>query len=106
MVSSQDRPQNFPIYSIHPDIDSFIPYNVDQTQETLLDSIDTEPKEIEVSTHNEINQTTELFNEQEGKNAVNDEKFVPPDSENYDHEILWNLEFDGSVNRLGAGVGV
>lgn len=22
------------------------------------------------------------------------------------HEILWHLEFDGSVNKLGAGVGV
>lgn len=24
--------------------------------------------------------------------------------ENYEHEILWHLEFDGSVNKLGAGV--
>lgn len=57
MVSSQDRPQNFPIYSIHTNIDSFILYNADQTQETLLDSIDIEPKEIVVSIQNETNQT-------------------------------------------------
>lgn len=44
MVSSQDRPQNFPIYSIHLDIDSFMLYNANKTQETLLDSIDIEPK--------------------------------------------------------------
>ena len=27
VVSSQDKPQNFPIYSIHSDMDSFILYN-------------------------------------------------------------------------------
>lgn len=37
---------------------------------------------------------------------MNDEEFVTPDSKNYDHEILWHLEFYGLVNRLGAGVGV
>ena len=25
---------------------------------------------------------------------------------NYEHEILWNLEFDGSINKLGTGAGV
>lgn len=30
VVSSQDRPQNFPIYSMHSDIDSSILYNVEQ----------------------------------------------------------------------------
>lgn len=29
MVTIQDRPENFPIYSIHSDNDSFILYNVD-----------------------------------------------------------------------------
>ena len=24
----------------------------------------------------------------------------------YEHEILWYLEFDGSVNKLGVGTGV
>ena len=34
-------------------------------------------------------------------------KHVPttPDT-NYEHEILWHLEFDGFVNKLGVGVGV
>lgn len=32
VVSSQARPQNFPIYSMHSDIDSFILYNAEQTQ--------------------------------------------------------------------------
>ena len=26
--------------------------------------------------------------------------------EDYEHEILWHLEFDGSVNKLGAGAGI
>jgi len=34
------------------------------------------------------------------------ENFVPLDSKNYEHEILWHLEFHGLVKRLGAGVGV
>ena len=106
MVSSQDQPQNFPIYSVHSDIDSFILYNADQTQETLLDSIDTEPKEIEVSIQNETNQTLELSNKQGGQISLNEEKFVAPDDENYEHEILWHLEFDGSFNKFGAGTGV
>ena len=29
MVSSQEKPQNFPIYSIHTDMDSFILFNND-----------------------------------------------------------------------------
>ena len=29
VVSSQDKPQNFPIYSTHSDMDSFILYNAD-----------------------------------------------------------------------------
>jgi len=55
MVSSQDRPQNFPIYSIHSYIDSFIMYNADQTPEEISDNINIEPKEIAVSTQNETN---------------------------------------------------
>ena len=34
------------------------------------------------------------------------DKNKTPDSENIFHESLWNLDFDGSVNKLGAGAGV
>lgn len=64
MVSSQDQPQNFPIYSIYSDIDSFILYNTDETQGTLLHSVDTKPKEIAVSKIKEIIQTLELSTKQ------------------------------------------
>jgi len=50
VVSSQDRPQNFPIYSMHFDINSFILYNFEQTQETTLNNIILETKEIVVTT--------------------------------------------------------
>ena len=34
------------------------------------------------------------------------DKNPKPNNENIFHESLWNLDFDGSVNKLGAGVGV
>ena len=100
MVSSQDRPQNFLIYSIHSEIDSFILYNADQTQETILDSIDTQWKEIALSIQNESKQSWELSNKQGSQIDINKQKFVAPDDENYEHEILWHLEFDGLVISL------
>lgn len=50
------------------------------------------------------------------KHQINQKKTEKPDlpikqipetpDNNYEHEILWYLEFDGSVNKLGAGAGV
>jgi len=71
-VSSAEKPQNFPIYPMHFDIDSFILYNSDNAK-------------------NEI--------------TVVEEKCKTPDSKNIFHRSIWNLYFDGSVNRLGAGAG-
>ena len=73
MVSSEEKPQNFPIYSMHSDMDSFILYNAENDN-----------KEI----------------------TTKDLKYRSKDSENILHESLWHLDFDGSVNRLGASVGV
>jgi len=81
-------------------------YNAEQTQQTTSNSIISKPKEIAVTTKQEIVQTQEISNKQDDQNTSNKEKFLPPNSENYEHEILWHLEFDGSVNKLGAGVGV
>ena len=41
MVSSQDRPDNTPLYSIHLDLDSFI----------LYDEVDTDEHVYEIETH-------------------------------------------------------
>lgn len=73
MVSTKEKPQNFPIYSMHSDMDSFILYNAKNDN-----------KEI----------------------TAKDLKYITTDSENIFHESLWHLDFDGSVNRLGAGAGV
>ena len=45
MVSSSDRPQNFPIYSIHSDLDSFILCNLDNNKITTLEE---ELKEVNI----------------------------------------------------------
>ena len=105
MVSSQNRPQNYPIYSMHSDVDSFIMFNTDQTPNETPNSAIAEPKEITVFTANESKETSELCNEESSEVARNKNKW-DTDDENYVHEILWHLEFDGSVNKLGVGAGV
>ena len=47
VVSSQERPQNFPIYSVHSDMDSFILYNAQTNPKDTPNDITAEPKEIE-----------------------------------------------------------
>jgi len=52
VMSTQERPQNIPIYSIHSDIDSFILYNVESNQENTLNNIIAEPEEITLTEEN------------------------------------------------------
>jgi len=73
MVSSSERPQNYPIYSMHSDLDSFILYNLDNGKDEI---------------------------------TTLEEKHEEPNSDNIFHESRWHLDFDGSVNRLGASTGV
>ena len=80
MVTTQDRPNNYPIYSIHSDLDSFILYNDISAQE-------------QVPNHN-----TPLCLTDDGQTLVSEQ-------DNSD-EVLWNLSFDGSVSKEGASVGV
>lgn len=49
-----------------------------------------------------------LYSSNNGKNEITsvEEKYKAPDSENITHDSLWHLDFDGSVNILGAGAGV
>ena len=46
MVTSEDKPQNFPIYSIHSDMDSFILFNDETSPPT-----DDKPLALELDTH-------------------------------------------------------
>jgi len=39
-------------------------------------------------------------------NTIVKQEHKEPNSDNIFHESRWHLDFDGSVNRLGAGAGV
>jgi len=105
VVSSQERPQNFPIYSVHFDIDSFILYNDENNQEDTSSNITIEPKEIAISKENQNVQIHKISEKKDDLDTSVKKDSITPD-ENYEHEILWHLEFDGLVNKLGAGAGV
>ena len=72
----------------------------DETEETASENSSVQIQEI--SEHHETSDKPEAI---EKPNLPI--KQIPdiPDT-NFDHEILWYLEFDGSVNKLGAGAGV
>ena len=67
-----------------------------------------------------INKTTVKIEEISENKETPDDQEIPKETkqlapvkkhfktidEDYEHEILWHLEFDGSVNRLGAGAGI
>lgn len=115
VVSSESKPENFLIYSIHSDMDSFILFNDDTNS-----PIDNEPFTLEQQAH--INEEAVAHTDETvtTANATSVPKQVPQteilnlpnpktaQSLDTDHkqEITWYLEFDGSVNKLGAGAGV
>ena len=115
MVSSEEKPQNFPIYSVHTDMDSFILFNDDS-----YPLIDDKPSTLEPQAH--INQESVAHTQQifTTANATSIQE-EPPQTKlsnlpnpkmtqtletSHKQEITWYLEFDGSVNKLGVGVGV
>lgn len=77
IVSSQDKPNNYPLYSVHSNMDSFILYN-NECVENELSPLEAKNNDIE-----EIKLNTE-------------EKYV-------EGEALWNMNFDGVVSKDGAG---
>ena len=152
MVSTAEKPQNFPIYAVHSDIDSYILFN-DNTGHTNNEEVQT----IKIDQHiNEGNpdietlvgskdgsvqedkssddETKTLKQDQESNKQTTplETKLIPPNektalkiklnegpklqliSPNHrdtiqprlEQEILWFLEFDGSINKLGVGAGV
>jgi len=114
VVSSESKPENFPIYSIHSDMDSFILFNDDANtpfDETSV--LEQQPHGNEESVaHPHVNVTTvdttsmlEEHPQTEESNLPNPET-VKTLSNIHQQETTWYLEFDGSVNKLGAGAGV
>jgi len=130
MVSSEEKPQNFPIYAVHSDIDSYILFN----DNTTLSDNEVEPKTLiqEEDTNEQtatqetmIKQTLNTAGAQESEQVPSSDQTVIEDKPSekselqlmisdhrgvikppLDRENLWFLEFDGSVNKLGAGAGV
>jgi len=105
VVSSEEKPQNFPIYSIHSDMDSFILFNDDRSPPT-----DDKPLALEQET---CISDESVAHTQETVKTINGTKTQeePPETENsnlptpkmvetlntsQEQEILWYLEFDGS----------
>lgn len=80
MVSSQEKTNNYRLYSVHLDLDSFILYNDEFVEE-------------EVSLLEVVLSKTEEMKLELGK----------PEEEG---EALWNMDFDGVVTKEGAQAGV
>ena len=115
VVSSQEKPQNFPIYSIHSDMDSFILYNIDMCPKTEVKLLKaTETRDINEQSTAQYQKITDVINPTQFVNISQESPKLDQPTEqicksierNIDQEILWYLEFDGSANKLGAGAGV
>jgi len=80
MVSIQDKPNNYPLYSVHSDMDSFILSNNECVE-------------------NEVSHLEYKIINKEVIKLDTEEKYV-------DREALSNKDFDGVVSKDGVGVGV
>jgi len=115
VVSSEEKPQNFPIYAIHSDMDPFILFNDDKCPPTndkpLVLERQTNTNEQSIVQNLETTEVIDdtisqdkLYETQESQLPTT--KITETPNTVQDQEILWYLEFDGSVNKLGAGAGV
>ena len=96
-------------------MDSFILYNAEINPPTDVKVLELEKEEIinqksnvqiqEISENNDTSDTQEKLDETKKLDLPTKQISETLDA-NYEHEILWYLEFDGSVNKLGAGAGV
>ena len=87
MVSSQEKLHNYPLYSAHFDLDSFILYNDGDTGEQ-----DTQLGE-DTSSQDESQEIVEV---ERMKNVITEE--LPAD--------FWSMDFDGAVSKEGARAAV
>ena len=115
VVSSQEKLQNFPIYSMHFDMDSFILYNAEIFPTTGVKilastqgkSIDEESiaQTLEIAEIIDITDTQGEPHKTENPNLPTKQVSKTPDA-SCNRENLWYLEFDGSINKLGEGAGI
>ena len=115
VVSSQEKPQNFPIYSMHFDMDSFILYNVGKCPKIdieLLEASQTQSIQEQSSAQNQkILDVIDTTNENDISDDLQEPNLPTEQASktletSHNQEILWYLEFDGSVNKLGVEAGV
>jgi hypothetical protein len=87
MVSSQEKPHNYPLYSAHSDLDSFILYNDGDTGE----------KDIQLAEDTSSpDEGQEIIEVARMKNVITEE--LPAN--------FWSMDFDGVVSKEGDGAGV
>jgi hypothetical protein len=87
MVNSQEKPHNYPLYSVHFDHDSFILYNDGDFEEQITqledDALDPKDDKAIVEIRNPM---------------IEESEELPAD--------FWSMDFDGAVSKEGTGVGV
>jgi hypothetical protein len=87
MISSQEKPHNYPLYSAHSDLDSFILYNDGDTGE----------KNTQLGEDTSgMDEGQELIEVEIKKNVITED--LPT--------YFWSMDFDGAVSKEGAGAGV
>jgi hypothetical protein len=86
MISSQEKPHNYPLYSVHSDLDSFILYNDVNTGEK-------NPQLAEDTSGPDEGQ--EIIEVARMKNVITEELLAD----------FWSMDFDGAVSKEGAGAG-
>jgi hypothetical protein len=87
MVSSQEKPHNYPLYSAHSYMDSFILYNDGDLEEQIAQLEDDAPNPKDDKTIVEVKNPMVEENEE-----------FPAD--------FWSMDFDGPVSKEGAGAEV
>ena len=70
LVSSHEKPKNFPVYSVHSDMDSFILYNAESDLPTEI-----EAPELEI-----INKTTVKIEEFSENKETTDDQEIPEET--------------------------
>jgi hypothetical protein len=87
MVSSQEKPHNYPLYFVHSNLDSFILYNDGDMEEK-------NPQLGEDTSG--LDEGQEIIEVERKKNVITEELLTD----------FWSMDFDGAVSKEGAGVGV
>jgi hypothetical protein len=84
MVSSQEKPHNYPLYSAHSDLDSFLLYNNGEFEEKIAQMEDDTPHPKDDKAVVEVRNP-----------MIEESEELPLD--------FWSMDFDGAVSKEGVG---